>query len=251
MQKDYSIRSIRRALAILGSFHENRKKMTLMEIATELELNKSTTYRILTNLTDLGFLEINSDGQYTVGSELARLGNLCDNDKLLKQATRAAMQELEEITGETVVLTRYQHGRMTCIDRIESEKALRITSIIGSNIPMMRGATGKVVTSYLRETELEFCLTRQRQLGCPIPENLQLFRAQLKQVREQGYCVTDSELDEDVTALAFPLLRDRQDPLGSISVCGPSIRFTRKQIESIVQEAMKIVRGVEEHIKYL
>ena len=73
-----------------------------MEIATELELNKSTIYRILTNLTDLGFLEINSDGQYTVGSELARLGNLCDNVKLLKQATRAAMQELEEMTGETV-----------------------------------------------------------------------------------------------------------------------------------------------------
>lgn len=251
MSQDYSIRSIQRALAILKCFNENQKKMSLMDFVEMVDLNKSTTYRILTNLVEMGFIEQENDGEYTVGHELFRLGSLCNNNDILKKAAHEALLELNALTGETVVLTKYKNGILTCVDKIESDQPLRITSNLGANIPMLMGATGKSVASCICGEMLDFCIESQKQSGCPIPEDVPRLREQLKEIKEQGYCVTESELNQDVTALAVPLINRSGLPLGSISVIGPSSRLRPNQITNIVPETLKIVQKLREEIYYL
>lgn len=45
----------------------------------------------------------------------------------------------------------------------------------------------------------------------------QALEEELKRIREQGYCVTHGEYDEQVSALAVPVQLSN-DPLGSVSV---------------------------------
>lgn len=244
MAQDYSIRSVQRALMALSCFHDGQRSISLTEFSRQLGLNKSTTYRLLVNLTEMDFLELEANGRYTVGSELARLGSLCNKNQLLKDSARKAMLELSRLSGETVVLTRYQKCRLICIDKIESRQALRITSSIGTNIPMLKGATGKAVAAYLPEEEAELCIENQRILGYPVPEQLDNFWQDMEVVRTQGFCVTHSELDQGVSAFAVPLCGPDGFPLGSLSICGPSSRFTCSQIENITEQAVNLVAQI-------
>lgn len=244
MAQDYSIRSVQRALMALSCFHDGQRSISLTELSRQLGLNKSTTYRLLVNLTEMDFLELDANGEYTVGSELARLGSLCNRTQLLKDSAHKAMLELSRLSGETVVLTQYQKCRLICIDKIESGQALRITSKIGANIPMLKGATGKAVTAYLPEEEAALCIENQRILGCPAPEHLDNFQRDMAGIRAQGFCVTHSELDQGVSAFAVPLFGSDNFPLGSLSICGPSSRFTSSQIEDITARALDLVAQV-------
>lgn len=244
MAQDYTIRSVQRALMALSCFHNEQRSMSLTELSQQLGLNKSTTYRLLTNLTEMNFLELDPHGRYTVGSELARLGSLCNKNQLLRSSTRQAMLELSHLSGETVVLTRYQKCRLVCIDKIESGKALRITSNIGANIPLLKGATGKAVTAYLPEEEATLCIENQKMLGHPVPEHLDVFQQDMAMIRAQGFCVTHSELDQDVSAFAVPLFGPDNLPLGSLSICGPSSRFTSNQIKGIIPQVLNLVAQV-------
>ena len=82
-ERDYNIRSVERALNALQCFNGGSREISLMEFSRMLSLNKSTTFRILTTLRNLGFLEMADDGKYKLGAEIARLGRLTDGVSLL------------------------------------------------------------------------------------------------------------------------------------------------------------------------
>jgi DNA-binding IclR family transcriptional regulator len=60
----------------------------------------------------------------------------------------------------------------------------------------------------------------------------------LKQVAEQGYALDNEELDLGVRCVAAPIRDYTRRIIGSLSISGPSIRFTDERIE---KELMPLV----------
>ena len=142
-ERDYNIRSVERALNALQCFNGGSREISLMEFSRMLSLNKSTTFRILTTLRNLGFLEMADDGKYKLGAEIARLGRLTDGVSLLIREGQPVLQKLAKLSGETLAICKYENGRMTCISKVESEKVLKCICVLDSDVPMLKGATGR------------------------------------------------------------------------------------------------------------
>ena len=231
--RDYTIRSVDRALQALQCFHGTRREISLMEFSALLGLNKSTAFRILTTLRNAGFVEQAADGRYTLGPEIARLSRLVDGDDYLKRAAEPVLRTLARISGETISLCKYGNGRMTCIGKVESEKVLKCMCVLNSDVPMLKGATGRAVAAFLPREERLRCIDVQRRIGNPYcaPEELEpVFRT----IRRNGYHISHSEYDEAVNALGVPIFGKGGEVLGSLSVVGPAIRFVDDRILALL-----------------
>lgn len=89
------------------------------------------------------------DGKYKLGAEIARLGRLTDGVSLLIREGQPVLQKLAKLSGETLAICKYENGRMTCISKVESEKVLKCICVLDSDVPMLKGATGRSALAYL------------------------------------------------------------------------------------------------------
>src|ERR1022692_2242496 len=87
-----------------------RQPIGLDELAKVVGLNKNTTYRLLRVLQEEGYSERLPQGGYRLGPAAAALSPDSSLSASGLQAARPAMQELAEITGETVTLHRRGGG---------------------------------------------------------------------------------------------------------------------------------------------
>lgn len=248
-EKDYNIRSVERALNALQCFSGNMREISLMEFSRMLSLNKSTTFRILTTLKNAGFVELTESGKYILGVEISRLGRLTDNLALLKREGQPVLQKLAELSGETLAICSYENGRMTCIAKVESEKVLKCTCILNSDIPMLKGATGRSALAYLSEEELERCVRIQRMAGNLDCEDDEIAMV-ISDIRKKGYYISHSEYDENVNALGLPIFGKHGDVVGSISIIGPDSRFVDSAIIKILPDVLKETKLLSEKLGY-
>mgnify|MGYP000776983188 CR=1 FL=1 len=248
-ERDYNIRSVERALNALQCFNGESREMSLMEFSRMLSLNKSTTFRILTTLRNMGFLEMDDNGKYRLGAEIARLGRLTDGVSLLKREGQPVLQKLAELSGETLAICKYENGRMTCIAKVESEKVLKCICVLDSDVPMLKGATGRSALAYLSEEELRRCIDIQRMIGNPDCGYEELKKV-LEEIRRSGYYVSYSEYDENVNALAVPIFGKGGEVIGSLSIVGPDSRFAGEAIIKILPDVIRETRILSEKLGY-
>ena len=87
------IQSVQRAVQILQCFEE-QQLLGVTQISEMVQLNKSTTFGLITTLTSLGLLEQDvATGRYRLGLELYRMGTWVDADE-----RRIVLPELTTLT---------------------------------------------------------------------------------------------------------------------------------------------------------
>lgn len=246
---DYNIRSVERALRALQCFSGSMREISLMEFSRRLELNKSTAFRILATLRNAGFLEMTDDGRYRLGAEIARLGRLTDCDGFLKRESQPTLKKLAKLSGETLSICKYDNGRMACISKIESQHVLKCICVLDSDIPMLKGATGKVVAAHLPQEELRRCIQIQKMAGNPVSDPIQL-EADFKKIRKNGYYISHSEYDERINALGVPIFGKYGEVVGSLSIVGPDSRFVDDAIIKILPDVLQEVKDLSKRMGY-
>lgn len=243
MENNYNVRAIERALRLLQCFSTKQTALSLSELSEQIELNKSTVFRIASTLESHHFLRVDQNGKYKLGFEAYRLGTAFNFDSDLKQESIYYMNELERLTGETSILVKYDDYRGMCIAKVESQNSLKIASVVGSDVCLLRGATGRAISSFLDDHEFEQCILTQEALHQVKYDRSQLDRDRAI-VRENRFSISNSELDLGVTALAAPIFDLTNHVVGSISIAGPSSRFKPEgngfYIQSILQFANEI-----------
>lgn len=247
---DYSVRSIERALNMLKCFNADRKEIRLLEFTELMSLNKSTVYRILVNLKNAGFVDVNKEGEYIIGNEVLRLASVKRDNDFLKKGAYHLLEILNELSGETVILSKYHNCRLICIEKIESLKVLKITSEIGVSVPIMKGATGKSIAAFLNKDEFAKCIEVQ-QIEFNQQYDLLKLKEELQVVRKNGYVLTTSEIDEGVTAFAMPIFGDSGSVIGSISIAGPDFRFNEEIINKYIDEVIEGVNLLSRKMGYI
>jgi len=105
LQKNSGIQVISRAARILRVLAQNTSGMSLGQIATRVELPRSTVQRIVSALSAEGYiLSDGGNGGIRLGPEIHSLAKAAAGD--LKDRVRPVMRDLAAKTGETVNLRR-------------------------------------------------------------------------------------------------------------------------------------------------
>lgn len=213
-------------LDVLLLFDAARPELTADEISQLIGAPRSTTYRYIRTLREKGFLEKASGDAFRLGPRMLQFARLARRQEDLGAVALPVMEQLCAETRETVLLTRISNGHAVCIERIEAPQAVRITFERGDIQPLHAGASSKILLAYAPEkVREEFLAQPLAAVGANTITDLQQLRQQLDEIRRQGYCVSESEVDEGATAVAVPLLDRRERLLAGLSTAGPTFRM--------------------------
>lgn len=124
------------------------RPLGVSELARRLNMGKSTVHGLVTTLETLGVLEsINGSKRYGLGPRLAALCSRDGNQADLRRIARAALNRLADGTGQTAFLGVVSSDAVTIIDIVHGRPGLSISAPVGTSIPLLAGAVGKVVVA--------------------------------------------------------------------------------------------------------
>jgi len=227
---DNEFRSLKRAFSIMLCFDRNNLKLSLTDISKKISLPKSTASRFLNCLEKDGFLIRNEDNTYTLGHTVYYLGVLAKESFDLRRAAYPVMQRLQAKYNETVSLYIMEADKRICYERIESTHRLRGVPKLES--PLWSGACGKAMLAFLpEESFLKVVASIQPLTANTIADRKEL-KNHLVEIRQNKVAFSFEETEEGISALASPIFDAHNNIIGSLSMAGPSVRFTRELISS-------------------
>jgi len=226
------VAAVQRAIAILDELADARSELGTNEIARRTGINVSTISRILATLTSGGLVEhVAVTGRYRLGVGVIRLASAVGDRLDIRSLARPHLAELASRTQETATLSVPGGHEPITLDYVQSPLSVRSVAEVGRASAAHATAVGKVFLAH----------------GGSVPDGqLQAFtertivdhdvlRADVAGVRERGWGQALGEREEDLNAVAVPVL----DPAGQLAailgVQGPAVRFSPRAMRSAVE----------------
>lgn len=213
--------TVRRALGLLATVVDEQP-VPLTELAAKSGLTMSTTHRLMRTLEAEGFLSREPGGRsYVVGSELIVLSARVIHGLGVRDVVHPVMQQLVDLTGETVSLHVRAGERRTCIDTVEGIHPIRRVIAVGETLPLYAGPSGKVMLAHVDAEDAEAILAQAAQAG----QDVERIRGQLASIREVGYMGAIADRTPGVGGFSVPLFGPA-GVMASMTTSGPDDRWS-------------------------
>jgi IclR family transcriptional regulator, acetate operon repressor len=226
------VQSVDRAVSILELL-ARQGDTGVTEIAAELGVHKSTAFRLAAALELRGLVEQPGErGKYRLGLGLVRLAGAATVRMDLTQQSRPVSESLAADVAETINLAILDSDAAVNIDQVLGPSAITTHNWVGQRTPLHATSSGKVLLAYLPGPALDARLAAGLERFTPrTVTDAEVLRAELEQVRADGYACTVEELEEGLNAVAAPVFADNGQVIAAISVSGPSFRLTGERLE--------------------
>ncbi|MFG3019826.1 IclR family transcriptional regulator [Streptomyces sp. NPDC048254] len=191
------------AFALLGAV-ERVEEAGLTRLAAECGLPKTTAYRLLEQLVELGAVERSRRG-YRMGPRIFRLGQGWQPYPGLRAAARAPARHLARITGASVGLNVLREGQTLVLDWTPGEHAGALGRTLDSGAWPWFTAAGKVLVAGVYP---------RLPLG-PLPGS---WRREAEAIRDLGVAFDREDVAAGVCCVAVPVRGPHGAPPASLSV---------------------------------
>jgi len=244
-EQRYNIRSVSRALELLKTFSGAQSELSLAEISRRLNLNRSTTFRLLVTLQAHDYLEQDRESRkYRLGVTCLELGSVFLNQSDIRKEALPILSRLRDECKEAVHLARLAGSEVVYLEKLEGLLPIGIMgSRVGGRAPAHCTGLGKAMLAYLPETEICQLYAESglhRFTPNTITDVTELL-SELVSIRERGYAIDNEEHEPDVKCVAVPIWNYRQKVVGAISVSGPASRIDQaiagRELVAKVKEA--------------
>lgn len=227
--------AIDRAAFLLRQVVDASGSVTFTELAAASGLAKSTTSRILLALERNGLIRRESSGAFRPGDAFVRYALRSNTDHDLVGVARPFLERLGDRTRETINLGVVHQSMVEQIAQVDSHYVLGGTNWLGRSEPLHCTALGKVL---LAAGAAELPTGRLARLTPKTITRRSVLEADLADVRQRGYALTDEELEPGLVAVAAPVYRDGRAAVAAISVSGPSTRLGPSRLSEVAEQCM-------------
>ncbi|MFI1334532.1 IclR family transcriptional regulator [Streptomyces sp. NPDC020845] len=245
--------SLRRALGILMHLAEDGGHphgTTLTELATGLQMSKSTVLRLVAPLREARLVDQDPEsGHYRLGPQNALLGQLYLERLDVRRTASPLLHQLAQDVREAVHLVSFDPPEIVYIDKVESPQAVRMHSRVGGRQPAYCTATGKAFLAYATDDVFESVIAAGMPVRTPAtitsPEQL---RAELARIRQRGYAIDDVENEVDIRCVAASAFNHSGSAVTAVSISGPASRMTHDRLAEIGELVTETARALTDRL---
>jgi DNA-binding IclR family transcriptional regulator len=249
--QDNPVHSVGRALAILEALGRKSQGCGCTELGKMLHLHKSTVHRLVSTLQAHGFAEKDPHTErYKLGTKMIYLGQEALNSLDFRKVAIPFMQELVEISRETVQLAVLDGGEVLVLERDHSPEVITVN--LGLRGQVHCTAEGKVLLASLPPEKVVKILKKKgmfRHTAHTITEISQMI-SHLEKVRSQGFAVNTEEMVEGVRAIAAPVYNHAGRVIAALSITGPSSRLSPERICRLVTVLKEACTSISMQLGY-
>lgn len=221
------------------------------ELAEQLDLPNSTVYDYLRTLSETKYVT-RENGEYRLSTYFLTIGGEMKHRNRLFQVAKPEMKRVAAKTEELVGLTIENGGVGVVFHQEEGQQALSVGTYPGAAHPLHTIATGKVILAYLPDERVEEIISRRgleqrTEHTITDPDRL---KAELEEIREQGYAADWNEQVVGLGMLAVPILID-DCVSGSFGIAVPTERLQDKSYqEMLLQELREMENTITLNYQY-
>jgi len=206
------------------------------DVAADLEVHKSTAFRLLAALEERGLVEQNHDrGKYQLGFGILRLASAMPVRLDLVKQAGPVLDELAAQLGETVDLAVIREHYAVNVAEARGPSSVSAQNWTGQLTPLHATSSGKVLLAYLDAEQCEQVLDASGQP--PLTEftvtSRVALQVQLEQVELDGYAATFEEYEVGLNGVAVPVRDHTGVVVGSVSASGPAYRLVPDRIQEV------------------
>ncbi len=240
---------IDRTLQVLDTLTDRQAPLSAYDIAKSTGAPLSTVYRLVDELIERDMLTRVEDGLVWLGPRLMRYG-LTYRAKLdVFAAAKREMQRLSKATGEAVQICARDAESMVVIAMAETDGHLRVTSDVGSRVPLNWTASGRLLLGHLDD---EMRLATFAELARPSPTGLaetdpKRLADQSRQAYLDRLSIQVSNAEYSVACIAAPIRDASGACLATISIVLSEGQAQERQdslAEAVQNAAMSIERAI-------
>ncbi|MCX5569852.1 MULTISPECIES: IclR family transcriptional regulator [Kaistia] len=250
----YSIRAVDRAIDVIQCLAASDSALTADEIAAAIGLPKSTVFRVLATLLGRGLLDRDPERQtFRFGTLALLVGVRALGDLDVKRVARPIIEQLAEATGETVHLSVLNERSALCIDKIDSKRAVRMSSYVGFRDPLHCSGVGKILLAFQDEAAREALIERigfEKHTERTITDPAAL-RAHLRQIVALGHAVDHEEIEDGLSCVAAPVRDHTGKVVAAISNSGPTYRLDEAAMRDLVGVVREHAARISAALGYL
>ncbi len=243
--------AVQRAVAVLKAFTDAQPELGLSALARVVELNKATTYRLLTALEREGLVAKNSVGdQYHLGPELIALGVRAMRSSDVRAMSRPELETLARITSETATLEVLAGSDVLILDEVTGSHLVSATHWIGTRWHAYATSTGKAMLAHLSRARLRDALPARMAISGKGVRTRADFYQELEKIRAQGFATNVEELESGFAAVGAPIFNHDGNVIAAISIGGPRARFTDKVIKKLAPRVKQSAARISQQLGY-
>lgn len=235
----YKAPAVHKAFQLLRSVARSQKSLGIVELAEQLGYSKSTTHGLVHALLREGALTQGTGAhKLYLGPAIAELLFSNWHQEKVNELAQPVLNDIRDSISETVILGVRIRNRVLIITTAEASESLKISVPVGSTIPLLGGAVGKVFLS--DETpDHAMQLIQKQGLRRYTPRSITdatAYLRELDQVRDQGYAVDIEEYLQGIRAVAVALHNRRGLP-AALWVVGISANMDSDKMKKIADIA--------------
>jgi len=226
------VAAVQRAIAILEALAAAKSELGTNEIARRTGINESSISRILATLASGGLVEhLPSTGRYRLGVGIMRLATAAGERLDIRTLARPHLEELAQRTRETVTLSVPGTREAMTLDFVQSPLSVRSVAEVGRASAAHATAVGKIFLAHggsLPGGQLKRFTERTI-------VDRDALAVEVSRIAERGWAQAVGEREDDLNAVAAPVL----DPAGRLAailgVQGPAVRFSPRAMRSAAE----------------
>ncbi|WP_338450008.1 IclR family transcriptional regulator [Niallia oryzisoli] len=245
------LQSVQNGLQILKLFSKENLILGITEISRELELPKSTVSRLMNDLISEGYIR-KVGRKYTVGLSILGLTGVIMSQLELHREAFDPLKCLVNKLNENAHVSTLDGTHLIYILKVESKQTIRLLSHVGHHRPPTCSAPGKLLLAFQPSEIVDQVI----QAGLPKrgPNSVtdpNVLVQQLKQIKQDEYCVCIDEMHEDVVSIAAPIKNYTGKVIASVSVSAPRLRIGEDLIPQCVEEIIKTGKKISAKLGYM
>mgnify|MGYP001197231346 CR=1 FL=1 len=221
LRRDW-IAGLEKGLSIIEAFDAENTRLTASQAGLRCGLTRTAARRYLLTLTHLGY--VGTDGKlFWLTPRVLRLGHSYLESARLPRVVQPYLQRITTGTGEVGYVGVLDGDEIVYIARSGVHRHMNTGYMLGSRVQAQVTAGGLLMIALQGEAAAQAWLDRhglKAYTSHTMADKTALAR-QMAVVRQQGWALSEQQLEMNYRGIAVPLYDRHGDVLGSLSVTMP------------------------------
>jgi DNA-binding IclR family transcriptional regulator len=234
----YTLLTLQKGLTVLELIAESAGDLGLTEISAKLKEPVTVIFRILKTLSDGAYITQDPKTKhYRLGVKIWALSEKAIAKLNIVEAAQPVLSRLTKATGETSSVAILQGKEFLYAASVDGLQPLRAYVPPGSRTPLTYPtASGRVFLAYSKpEFTNEVLADGLKRFTPATVTDEDRVRAILNEVRRVGIAVVHGEYQQQLSAIAVPVLNSVSSCVAALSLSGVTQRFEGKVLPRLMQ----------------
>ena len=218
-RRDEYVNSFANGLKVIVVFGQERRPMTLSEVAERGGLTRATARRILLTLQALGYVG-QHERLFFLTAKVLELGYAYLSAQGIAELALPAMERLSAEIDESCSMSVLDGDDIVYVARVPTRRVMTISLGVGARLPAYATSMGRVLLGGLVDAELAQRLAgaeRQKLTSFTLTE-ADALRTRIRADARQGWSMVKQELELGLISIAVPVAGRNGEVFAALNV---------------------------------